>query len=355
VRATHDISLAHLRHLSSGRGLVEFARGDEPDPSAGYCTDDAGRLLDVASRLPRDAQARDLALTALGFLEGARDGAGFQLRQRRDGTWTDDPPSDDATGRALHGLGTAAARSPWPDVRARALSLFDQVAAWRSPWPRATAHAALGAVALLASRPAHDGARRVVADAAKRLPRAASDPAWPWPEKRLTYANALLPDALLAVGVATDDDATRHQALDLLAWLVRQQTFEDHLSFVPTGGRGSDDPRPGFDQQPIEPWTLADACARARRVTGSGVWAEHVAACVSWFNGDNDARLVMWDPATGAGFDGLSRDHVNANRGAESTLAVVATMLAWSEVSPHAVPVAVGAPSFASPTDKDTA
>jgi hypothetical protein len=46
---------------------------------------------------------------------------------------------------------------------------------------------------------------------------------------------------------------------------------------------------------------------------------------MAWFQGDNDAAQLMWDPATGGGFDGLHRDGVNLNQGAESTLAVLST------------------------------
>ena len=34
----------------------------------------------------------------------------------------------------------------------------------------------------------------------------------------------------------------------------------------------------------------------------------------------------MWDPDTGAGYDGLDADGVNSNQSAESTLAVISTL-----------------------------
>jgi hypothetical protein len=42
--------------------------------------------------------------------------------------------------------------------------------------------------------------------------------------------------------------------------------------------------------------------------------------------GGNDAGQLMWDPATGGGFDGLHVDGVDRNQGAASTLAVLSTM-----------------------------
>jgi hypothetical protein len=47
---------------------------------------------------------------------------------------------------------------------------------------------------------------------------------------------------------------------------------------------------------------------------------------VEWFAGGNDAAAVMWDPATGGGYDGLHARGPNLNQGAESTLALVATL-----------------------------
>jgi hypothetical protein len=116
------------------------------------------------------------------------------------------------------------------------------------------------------------------------------------------------------------------QGLELLAWLLDHETGEGHLSVTPAGGSGPGDARPAFDQQPIEVAALADACARAAMVDGNPRWADGVHAGVAWFLGENDGRCVMWDPATGGGFDGLEVDGVNRNQGAESTLALLSTL-----------------------------
>ena len=95
---------------------------------------------------------------------------------------------------------------------------------------------------------------------------------------------------------------------------------------TPVGGRGADDPRPGFDQQPIEVATLADACARAAAVDAGAIWPDTRPGRRGVVQGDNDAGQVMWDPETGGGYDGLHADGVNRNQGAESTLAVISTL-----------------------------
>ena len=97
---------------------------------------------------------------------------------------------------------------------------------------------------------------------------------WPWPEPRLAYGNALLPEALIAGGNAIGDDAAVDEGLRLLRWLVAAETLGDHFSFTPAAGRGPGDARPAFDQQPIEAGALADACARAFAVTHDDGWLE---------------------------------------------------------------------------------
>ena len=326
-------NLAHLVRLSDELGIVEHARRDEPARDLGYCTDDAGRLLGVLSAMRDDAAAAGLCDIALAFLEDASDGErGFRLRRRADRTWTDDPRSDDATGRALEGLGIAVARATHPLVRERALTLFERSATWRSHYRRSMSHAALGALSVLEVMPEHPAARALVVDASRVLARFDVPDGSPWPEPRLYYANALIPDARLALAHARGDARGVDDALTMLDWLAREESLGDHFSFTPTHGRELSGVRPDFDQQPIEAWAMADACTRAYRVTGDPRWAARVALARSWFDGNNDVGVNVGDPATGAGYDGLEPTGVNANQGAESTLAFVATVLRSDEI-----------------------
>ncbi len=248
------------------------------------------------------------------------------MRQSHGGAWTDDAPSDDSIGRALLGLATAAARAPWPDLRSRALVLFEQAAAFRSDHLRATAYAALGAVQLLRAEPVNGAARRLVSDAADQLPRSKGAGAWSWPEPRLTYANALLPDAAISVALAMGSRRRVNEALGLLGWLVEQEKIEHHFSFTPVGGRAQGESKPKFDQQPIEAWTMTSACAHAFAATNDPHWSEAGWAAGSWFLGNNDAGVVVFNPLTGGGYDGLECDGVNLNEGAESSMAFVDTI-----------------------------
>jgi hypothetical protein len=318
----------HIASLTNERGTFEHADHTKARGEHGYCTDDMARLLVVTTREPDpDAVVRSLARTAFRFLSDAQGVDGkvhnrMTVRRR----WSDRRSVEDCWGRSLWGFGSAAARSSGEWMRQSGLTLFERGTEQRSPWPRAMAFASLGAVEVLAVVPTHRRALDLLDDAAEVIGRGSADTDWPWPEPRLTYANAVLPDALLAIGVALRRRELVDEGLRLLDWLIERQMSDGNLSLVPVGGAERGDTVPRFDQQPIEAATLADACARAATTTGDTVWVEHLHRAVGWFLGENDAGTPMLDTATGGGYDGLGPDGPNLNEGCESTLALISTL-----------------------------
>lgn len=317
----------HLLNISDHHGTFEHCCGPMPRREHGYCTDDMARVLVVTTRDPEVGDAvRGLAGLALRFLDDAQViTGGCRNRMDHTGRWTDTFRLQDCWGRCLWGLGAAAAHSADDTIRTQSTVQFERAAHGRSVWPRAMAFAAVGAAELLGVEPANAAARRLIEDYAAGLAAPTADPSWPWPEPRLTYANAVLAEAMIAAGDVLENEALCRRGLDLLGWLIEKETTGGHLSPTPAHGWSRGEPRPGFDQQPIEVSTLADACARAAGVDAGAIWRDTVRAAAAWFQGDNDAGLVMWHPETGAGFDGLHPDRVNINCGAESTLAVLST------------------------------
>ena len=327
---------AHLLRMTDHRATFEHACMTAPRREHGYCTDDMARVLVVATR-ESDAPGpvNGLAGKAVQFLNDAQSYDGScRNRMARAGNWTDQPTTGDHWGHCIWGLGTAAAHSGVSLVRRLAVIQFERAAKARSPWPRAMAHAAVGAAELLTFEPGNPAALRLLTDyaATVALPVGASE--WPWPEPRLTYANAILPEAMIAAGVALEDTHLKQRGLDLLEWLLAYETADGHLSPTPVGGRGPQDDKPAFDQQPIEVATLADACARAAAADPRALWPDGIRSAAAWFEGANDSGLKMWDPETGGGYDGLQADCVNLNQGAESTVSVISTLQHAKRFSP---------------------
>ncbi len=318
----------HLERLTDDRGLFEHALLTAPRREHGYCVDDVARGLVVVCHEPEPGPpVRRLARCYLAFVLDALDSAGScHNRMAADGQWRDEAAVGDWWGRALWGLGVAATSAQTPGMRARALGGFRIAAQARSPHVRSMAFAALGAAELLSKRPDEIAARQLLTDTLTAIGRPRiDDPDWPWPEERLSYANASIAEALIVAGDVLPDESALNHGLSLLEFLLYSQTRDGHLSVTPVGGRGRDDVGPGYDQQPIEVSTLADACGSAFRVTNQPSWLAGISLAWDWFLGDNDSATPMFDPRTGGGYDGLERHGRNLNQGAESTLAMLAT------------------------------
>ncbi|HEX5200359.1 MAG TPA: glycosyltransferase [Actinoplanes sp.] len=328
ARAVPARTFTHLARLTDDTGLFEHARHATPRREHGYCTDDVARGLVVTSReADPSPQVRRLAERYLAFLTHAQDTHGaFHNRLGFHRSWTDQPGLGDWWGRALWGLGTAAARNPAPWIRKEAHLAFTRGASCRSAAPRAMAFAALGAAELVRAEPDNEPAADLLADAATAIGQPGNDPRWPWPHGRLTYANAALAEAVIAAGDLLDRPPVLDAGLRMLTWLLDIQIDDNHLSVLPSAGWQRGGPRLRHDQQPIEVATLADACATAGRTTRDHVWQRGVHQCIAWFLGDNDVNSVMWDPETGGGYDGLTLQGPNLNQGAESTLALISTL-----------------------------
>ena len=317
----------HLRTLTDPTGLWEHAEFSTPRVAHGFCTDDTARALLVVSRQPASSpDLTDLAAIYLRFVLEARTATGaFRNRRSADGVWQDDGGSDDSQGRAWWGLGAASHSAPAGWMRRASVTAFVTCATFESPHLRANAYAVLGAVEMLVGDPANRAARDMLTRTSAVIAECARS-AIPWPEARLTYDNARLPEALLAAGATLRDRSLVATGLRLLEWLVAVETNDDYFSFTSTDGQSVRQPRPGFDQQPIEAWAMTDACHRAWTVTGDEVWRLRALRATRWLLGANDTGMPLYDRDTGATHDGLQDGSVNENKGAESTLAGIAAL-----------------------------
>jgi hypothetical protein len=322
----YPISYRHLADLTDGRGLFEHARFEMPRQSHGYCLDDVARALVVVVREPRPGRVlQQLGETYLRFVEQAVGPDGLaHNRMDASGAFTDELSMGDWWGRAVAALGFTVAHAPEPAMRIRATRAFLGLSAQRPVDVRTAASTVIGAAEVLAVRPDSAAARHLLRDALSLVP-LTPVAGWHWPEERLRYGNALLPEAMIAAGDVLGDDALVDTGLGYLEFLITAESRDGHLSVTGTAGRGPGEQGPFFDQQPIEVAAIADASARAHRLRPDRRWLEGVRRAWGWFAGENDIGLPMFDARTGAGYDGLEPGGRNENRGAESTLAALGT------------------------------
>jgi len=254
-----------------------------------------------------------LGRIALGFVHDVLDESGMvRNRLSFQRVWTDSPSTDDCWGRALWAFGTASRLDFNDHIRREAQRAFDHACLHRGSSLCAMCYVALGAAEVATLDPHHHDAAFLLHDAAEEVcDLVRAERTWPWPEDRLSYHNALIPEALLAAGEGIGSVDYIETGLDLLEWLIKREAL---------------DAQPAFDQQPIEVAGIANACARAWNLTNDEHWLDSLSLATSWFHGNNDAGLKMIDDESHGGFDGLHPDAVNQNQGAESTISMIATL-----------------------------
>jgi hypothetical protein len=321
-------NFSHLLSLSGPFGTFEHADHTVARVEHGYCTDDVARVLLVCVRESAPSrEVAELARSSMRFLADAQGLNGqFRNRRRESGSWSGPVASEDCWGRAIWALGSAIRFSKDESLVESALVLFRRAVMARSRWPRSMAFATLGVTEFLTVKPEDEGARALLGAAAEVLDRPEVSESWRWPEERLRYANAILPEALMTIGSVLGDDRLVANGLRQLRWLLDKETWRGHLSVVPDGGRGPEADDRRFDQQPIEVAAMSEACIRALELTGDTSWIVGHEMAVQWFVGKNDGGVVMFDAATGGGYDGLTALGANLNEGAESTIALLTTL-----------------------------
>ena len=337
-------ALGYLARLTDDCGPFQHAVCGVPDRANGYCTDDAGRALVVAYDAARRLTGSDrrdalrVARTCLAFVAHAHrpDGTfhNFMDYGRR---FLERPESEDTTGRALWGLGAAVAWAPDEASRVLARGLAESAARPDLVHPRAIAYAMCGLDLVLDRFPGLVWAQTRLAEHATRLveqfERTVS-PRWRWFSDDMTYANALVPHALLRASERSGAARVREVGLDTLEFVLGQTVRDGQFDAV--GNRGwlrRTGERAEFDQQPVEAGYAAMAWAEAARITGQPRYARAARLATAWFSGRNRIGTPLFDVTTGAAYDGFSERGVNLNQGAESAIAHLLACLAAEPVA----------------------
>lgn len=336
-----EVDLRHLRTLTDDVGMLQHAHLTTPNRRHGYCTDDNARALLVASldwQLRRDEAIRPVFQTYLAFLADALNPEEGRFRNLMgyDRRWLEVVGSEDSHGRALQGLGMAAAYAPHELMQTVAVQLFQEAlpACEGFSSPRSWAYSLIGIHSYLAHYGGDVTARKIrnaLADRLFELFRSNAHADWPWCEDLLAYGNPSMVHALLLAGQWIPNGEILEQGIRSLSWLLEVQTApEGHLSIIGNQGwlvRGGDPAR--FDQQPIEASELVQACCEAYMATKEEHWLAEAHRCLDWFLGRNDLNAPLHDFTTGGCHDGLTATGPNRNQGAESTLAWLAGLLSF--------------------------
>ena len=325
-------TLRQIERLTDSTGIVQHAKYAIPNYLEGYCIDDNCRALITAAlaheRKPgtRTAALVDTYLAFLFYLQ--RENGQFGNFVGYDRRSIDHIGSEDSFGRTLWSLGFFLNKPAREDQHRLARELLDRalprVAALKSP--RAVAYAIMGLSEFIESSPDAAYLGNQIVRSAEYLAglydNTASDD-WRWFENYLTYANAMLPLALLRASRYADDPERLRRVADATTAFLSKHTFRNNL-LEPVGCHGffvRGQEITHWDQQPIDVMLTQLLHLEYYAQDGNLAELERAATCFSWFHGKNTLGIEMYCEATGGCFDGLTRNGANQNQGAESTLA----------------------------------
>jgi len=155
-----------------------------------------------------------------------------------------------------------------------------------------------------------------------------STPTWNWFEGYLTYANSILPEAMLYSWLLTGEIIFKEIAVSSLNFLL-SQTFKENWIEVISNRKWlqKGENAVQFGEQPIDVAYTIMTLSKFYDVLANEEIRKKMQLAFDWFLGNNRLHQIVYNPCTGGCFDGLEEMHVNLNQGAESTISYLMARL----------------------------
>jgi glycosyltransferase involved in cell wall biosynthesis len=154
---------------------------------------------------------------------------------------------------------------------------------------------------------------------------------WRWFESYLTYANSIMPEALLLAGLLTDEATYKDIARTTVDFLLANIFTQNRIKVISNKGWLYKDQFPGVavtgGEQPIDVAYTILALKQFDKVFNNGIYSDKIRKAFNWFLGNNHLHQIIYNPCTGGCYDGLEETHVNLNQGAESTISYLLARL----------------------------
>jgi len=162
-----------------------------------------------------------------------------------------------------------------------------------------------------------------------------SSPKWAWYEGYLTYANSLLPEAMLYAWKATGDEKFKKTAKESFQFLLSQIFTATGIHVVSNKNwhnkEISNTSNLVGGEQPIDVAYTILSLNSFYSEFQSLHYKERMKIAFDWFQGKNHLNEIIYNPCTGGCYDGLEDSYVNLNQGAESTLSYLMARLAINQ------------------------
>ena len=336
-----EINLQHIKRMTTNFGMIQFAKVSDPDLSSGYTIDDNARaLIAVAKQFELTGKFSDLPLinTYLNFIIFCQQEDGLFLNYvDTDQQFFDknkDENLEDANGRALWALGQFLSLNQLLDfnlqkqVEAAFQKAIPNIHKLESP--RAIAFCIKGLYYYYQFKKDESIIQLItkLADNLVSKYRGVSTDNWQWFEEYLTYANAVLPQAMLMAGECTKSELFKEVAHKTFDFLISTTFKNDKINVISNQSwHHKDKNNNTFGEQPIEIAYTILALEEFYLQDSDKDYLHKMKIAFNWFLGENHLHQIIYNPSTGGCYDGLEEHQVNLNQGAESTVSYLLARL----------------------------
>lgn len=342
VRYNHPpINLHHLKEMTTEVGMIQFSKINQPDLESGYTLDDNARALITTCmyfKATGDKNSLNGIKNYLQFIEFCQQSGGDFLNYvDKDSQFTaqnQDVNLDDSNGRVLWALGyVISLKHELPyGIIDQANEIFEKsiphITSITST--RAMAFAIKGLYYYRKRNKSHKYVEvvRTFADRLVQMYKHESSEKWTWFESYLTYANSVLPEAMVDAYLITGDENYKHVAKMSFNFLLLR-TFNDNgievISNKSWLHKGEEPAK--FGEQPIDVSYTIMALSKFYDTFLDEEYHLKMITAFNWFLGKNRLHQIVYNPCTGGCYDGLEENNVNLNQGAESTLSYLMARL----------------------------
>ena len=336
------IQLRHIKKLTTDLGIIQFSKISIPDLSSGYTLDDNARALIAFCmhfKLTKDKEDLPYILIYLDFIERCQKPKGnfinyVDQENREHIEQNAEVNLEDSNARALWALGTVVSIGEiLPEaISKKASKILLNSLKWAETIqsPRSIGFATKGLYLYNAAVPNLYVAAIINKLNAKLLSNyeihASSD--WKWFENYMTYGNGILPESMLFAYLVTNKPIYKKVALDSLDFLMSKMFVNKNFKVISNNGwlHKGEEPKQ-YGEQPIDVAYTIHTLNSFYDAFGTPEYKHKMKTAFNWFLGKNHLNQIMYNPVSGGGYDGLEKENVNLNQGAESTVCYLTARL----------------------------
>lgn len=338
-----EINLNHFKNLTTPFGMIQFSKINQPDLNSGYTLDDNARALVAMCQhfeLTNDEADLEYIKLHFNFIKFCFQTDGYFLNyvdENKKFTKQNSENLADANGRAIWALGYLISIGDLlpQDLNEKALSVM-QMALTNVNKIHSTRAMAFIIKGIYYSNLRNNAVENVslIGHLANKLVQMYKHEAkenWQWFESYLTYANSILPEAMLCAYLATGENVYKEIAKKSFDFLLSKIYSNNSIKVISNKGWLTNgealNPKKVGGEQPIDVAYTVLALSKFHDVFREEEYLRKMEIGFSWFLGNNHLNQIIYNPCTGGCYDGLEDCYINLNQGAESTVSYLMARL----------------------------